>query len=87
MGDLAVLLQHALEKPVVDQTGLANRFDFDLEFVPGDVVYDGVFKDAVDPGKPDLFAALHDQLGLKLAAARGTVSALVIDHAALPTAN
>ena len=87
MGDFATLLQRALEQPVIDQTGLIGRYDFDLEFTPDETLYSGAFKGAEDASKPGLLAALHDQLGLKLSATRGPVSALVIDHAEQPSDN
>jgi uncharacterized protein (TIGR03435 family) len=34
-----------------------------------------------------LFAALHEQLGLKLESTKGPVDALVIDHVELPTSD
>ena len=87
MDDFASLLQRALERPVVNQTGLTDRYDFDLEFTPDETLYDGAFKGAEDASKPGLFAALQDQLGLKLSATKGPVSALVIDHAERPSEN
>ena len=40
-----------------------------------------------DPKRPNIFAALEEQLGLKLAPARGPVEALIIDHAERPAAD
>jgi uncharacterized protein (TIGR03435 family) len=87
MDDLSTLLQRALEQPVADQTGLTGRYDFDLEFTPDETLYGGALKGSEDESKPRLLAALQDQLGLKLIATKGPVSALVIDHAELPTEN
>jgi uncharacterized protein (TIGR03435 family) len=36
-------------------------------------------------GRPELFAALQDQLGLKLEARRAPVDLLVVDSVELPT--
>lgn len=87
MDDLASLLQRALEQPVADQTGLTGRYDFDMEFTPDETLYAGAFQGAEDASKLGLLAALRDQLGLKLNAAKGPVSALVIDHAERPSEN
>jgi hypothetical protein len=76
-----------LKLAVADQTGLTGRYDFDLEFTPDETLYGGAFKGAEDANKPGLLAALQDQLGLKLNATKGPVSALVIDHAERPTEN
>lgn len=83
MAELASVFQRAtLERPVVDQTGLAGRYDFDLEFSIDETLFGGALgKGPDDPTKPGLFAAIQEQLGLKLEATRGAVSALVIDHA------
>ncbi len=87
MDDFATLLQRALEQPVIDQTDLKGRYDFDMEFTPDETLYGGAFKGAEDASKPGLQAALQDQLGLKLKATKGLVSALVIDHAERPSEN
>jgi len=89
MADFASVLQRAaLEYPVLDQTGLSARYDFDLEFTPDETVFGGVLgKGTDDPAKPGLMGAISQQLGLKLEATRGLVQSLVIDHVARPSAN
>jgi uncharacterized protein (TIGR03435 family) len=83
MDEFASLLQRgALGRPVVDQTGLTGRYDFDLECAIDETLFDGALGNGPDnPTAPGLFAALQEQLGLKLEATRGPVSAIVIDHA------
>src|SRR5580698_9321596 len=89
MGDFASLLQRAiLDRPVVDKTGLAGRYDFDLEWAPDETQFGGDLPPAsADAPSPPLFRAIQDQLGLKLVATRGPVDALIVDTAQRPSAD
>jgi uncharacterized protein (TIGR03435 family) len=89
MAELASVMQRAaLDHPVVDQTGLAGRYDFDLEWAPDETQFGGMLgKGTDDSTKPGLFAAMQQQLGLKLEATKGPVDVLVIDHAERPSEN
>jgi uncharacterized protein (TIGR03435 family) len=89
MSELASVMQRAaLDDPVLDQTGLTGRYDFDLEFTPDEAVFGGAIgKGTDDSNKPGLFAAMQQQLGLKLEATRGLVDVLVIDHVERPSEN
>jgi len=91
VSELASVLQRAaLDRPVVDRTGLSGRYDFDLSFAPDDVQFEGAFAKTpvpTDRGKHDLFAAIQEQLGLRLEATRGPIATLVIDHAEKPADN
>jgi len=89
MADLASVMQRAaLDYPVLDETGLTARYDFDLEFAPDETVFGGALgAGAEDSAKPNLSAALSQQLGLRLEATRGPVAALVIDHVQRPSEN
>jgi uncharacterized protein (TIGR03435 family) len=60
---------------VVDRTGLEGRFDVELEWSPDQAATD----------KPSIFAAVQEQLGLKLESDRGPVDVVVIDHIERPT--
>jgi len=78
MGMLAAQLAgRVLDRPVLDRTGIAGEFDVDLEWTPDE---------RPDPG-PSIFAALEEQLGLKLETQKGAVDVLVIDHVERPSAN
>jgi uncharacterized protein (TIGR03435 family) len=69
-----------IDRPVVDQTGLAGMFGFTLMF--------SSFNTAPHVSNdPSIFTALQEQLGLKLEPARGPVELLVIDSVEQPTAN
>jgi uncharacterized protein (TIGR03435 family) len=78
MSQLAGILNRQLDRVVDDKTGLQGYYDFSLEWDPNQ---------APDSQTPSLFAALEEQMGLKLEASRGSVPVLVIDHAEKPHAN
>ena len=69
---------------VIDKTGLTGAYDLDLQWAP-----DPTLGPAPPPGVQgdgaSLFAALQEQLGLKLVATRGPVEVLVLDSAERPT--
>jgi uncharacterized protein (TIGR03435 family) len=71
MAQLADQLSSPSFGPVLDKTGLAGKYDFTLEYSPS--------VGQADAG-PDLFAAIQDQLGLKLEAKKSSIEMLVIDH-------
>ena len=83
---------------VVDKTGLTGNYDFTLHWTP-DESEAPMFKGTGDgqqgtdnSAQPDssrtsIFAALEEQLGLKLVSQQGPVEILVIDHAEKPSEN
>jgi len=74
-----------LDRPTVNKTGLAGRFDFTLDWAPDESQYGGELpKSAEDAAVPPLFTAVQEQLGLKLTATKGVVSAMVVDEAVRP---
>lgn len=80
------------EQPVVDQTGLEGNYDVNLSYSPEGgrglaAPPPGTPLPPPDPDKPSLFAALQEQLGLKLESRRGPVRVVVIDSASPPTEN
>jgi uncharacterized protein (TIGR03435 family) len=77
--DLAAMLAIPLDQPVLDRTGLKENFDFNLNFAP---------MDGSDSSLPSIFAALEEQLGLKLVSQMVPVAMLVVDHVdRVPTEN
>jgi uncharacterized protein (TIGR03435 family) len=93
MADFAEALgQGALDRPVVDQTGLTGRFDFRLTWTPDEAHFAAVGGSKPSPTEsadtpPDLFTAIQERLGLKLLSTKAPVDVLVIDHAERPSAN
>ena len=71
------------DRPVVDETGLKNSYDFTFKFAP-ELPLD-VPKENLD--LPSIFDALRDQLGLRLVAKNGPVESYVIDHIERPSEN
>jgi len=88
--DLASLLSRQLGQIVVDKTGLPGKYDFALRWTAeAGSSPDGTAEstaDAADPTGP-LFAAIHDQLGLKLEPQKAPTPVLVIDHVEKQTRN
>ena len=79
--DLARLLSADAGRPVLDRTGLPGTYDVDLRWAPAS-------PGGVAPSDlPDFFAAIQEQLWLRLQPARGPVDRLVIDSAERPTGN
>lgn len=74
-------------RTVVDRTGLAGSFDWAFEWTPDQLLPVVGGDTRIDPNGPSLFAAIQEQLGLKLESANGPVSVLVIERAELPTEN
>jgi uncharacterized protein (TIGR03435 family) len=89
MSQFASMLQRSvLDRPVVDQTGLRGRFDFDLEWTPDESQFGGKLPPPpTESPKASLFAALRQQLGLRLDATKGPMDVLVIDRVARPSEN
>jgi uncharacterized protein (TIGR03435 family) len=93
LGEFAQLLSVFLDRPVIDKSGLAGRFNIHLEFSADDVtpgITNAPFAAAPaapDPNRPPIFTAIQEQLGLRLQAATGPVESLVIDHVERPSAN
>jgi uncharacterized protein (TIGR03435 family) len=90
MAQFASMMQRAvLDRPVLDKTGLPGRYDFDLEWTPDDTQFGGNLPPIMpeNSGKPDLFAAIQQQLGLRLEPSKATVEVITIDGAQKPTEN
>jgi uncharacterized protein (TIGR03435 family) len=85
-GGLVNIISNTLGSPVLDKTGLKGLYDFKLEFTdPRFHRLAGA--DAPADAAPDLFAAVQEQLGLKLEAKKGPVEIVIVDHIERPSAN
>jgi uncharacterized protein (TIGR03435 family) len=83
---LGQLQRLALDRPIVDHTGLTGAWDIQLLFTrePSESVGR---TELPDNAPPNLFNALQQQLGLKLEPAKTQVDVIVIDHAEKPSEN
>jgi uncharacterized protein (TIGR03435 family) len=90
ISQFAAMLQRAVfDRPVLDRTDLAGRYDFDLEWTPDETQFGGNMP-RVPPEnatKPPFFEALQQQLGLRLEATRAAIDTIVIDRVERPTEN
>ena len=89
MPEVVSLLQRAvLDRPGVDKTGIAGRYDFDLTWAPDETQFGGEVPVAPsDAPSAPLFKAIQEQLGLRLEATRGQIAAVAIDTVERPSAN
>jgi uncharacterized protein (TIGR03435 family) len=71
-------------KVVVDRTGLAGGFNFELDWLPER--FDSKLQSSADD-RTSIFTALQEQLGLKLESAKFSTLVLVVDHAEKPGEN
>ena len=71
---VANMLSNPAGRLVFDRTGLTAKYDVDLEWA-----------EEAGSDKPSIFAAVQEQLGLKLESTREPVDVVVIDHIERPT--
>jgi|SRR5579872_2017675 len=78
MAKFAEMLSNNLDHPVKDMTQVEGTYSFNLRWSPDD----GRVRDANDePSGPSIFAAIQEQLGLKLEAGKESIELLVVDSA------
>lgn len=90
LNELAQSLQSAvLDRPVINQTTLEGRFDFTLDWTPDEFQFAsfGPMPQLPDTGKPNIFHAFQEQLGLKLEATRAPADVMVLDKIEKPSEN
>jgi uncharacterized protein (TIGR03435 family) len=79
-------LLSALGGPIVDNTGLKDRYDIDVTYTPQPfsaatlAQRGGTPMPGVDPNGPSLINAIEEQFGLKLQARKMPIPVIVIDH-------
>ncbi|MEI9814953.1 MAG: TIGR03435 family protein [Acidobacteriota bacterium] len=93
MGDFAGVMQSAvLDRPVIDQTGLAGRWDFTLNWTPDEFQFGGLGVRPPAPtndpaAPPNIFNAFKEQLGLQLESTKAPAEVYVVDKVEKPSEN
>lgn len=96
MADFATWMQSGvMDRPVVDQTGLTERYDFQLKWTPDDsqfAQFRGTGVTVPPPtdsasAPPALYTAITEQLGLKMGPGKVPDDVIVIDHVEKPSDN
>jgi hypothetical protein len=90
-----IVIGNRLDRPVINKTGITQRFVFRLKFAPDETT--PKFLQGDDPGGaapnaspdgpsrgPSIFTALQERLGLRLFPAKGPGEFIVIDHVESP---
>jgi uncharacterized protein (TIGR03435 family) len=80
-----VLLSSTVERVVLDRTALTGTFDVEFQWAPDRMAPgDAVSASPLD-GRPSIFTAVQEQLGLRLESTKEAMDVLVIDQATHPT--
>jgi len=74
---LTTILSRFLRQPILDRTGLQGAWVIDLEWSPEP----RPGEEPTDPVHPSIYAAVQEQLGLRLEARKTPVPVIVVDHA------
>jgi len=85
MEQFANFLSNQVDRPVTDGTGLKGKYDISIywatdRMLPMGPNPSGEARPETDNG-PNIFAAVQEQLGLRLEGKKGAVEVLVVDHA------
>jgi bla regulator protein blaR1 len=101
LDDFAKALDRAMDRTVLNKTGIAGMFDIHMEFAPDDAVpafmpggrligFVGPASPPEVPGDsigPSIFTAIQEQLGLRLEGGKSLADFYSIDHVERPTEN
>ena len=86
--EFSKLVALVFDRPVIDRTGIAGKFDIHLEFAVDESTPRLRLSDSDDsPRGVSIFTAIQQQLGLKLEAAKGPGEFLLIDRIERPSGN
>jgi uncharacterized protein (TIGR03435 family) len=93
MDRFVATLSSVLGRTVTDKTGITYKVDVHLEFTP-DPINSSVppapgepASPPTDLSRPSIFAAIQEQLGLKLESTKALADILVVDRLERPSGN
>jgi uncharacterized protein (TIGR03435 family) len=96
---LTATFGNALNRPVLDKTGLTGKYDYTLDYTldqavgpppspPGNGTALGAAPSAASEPRPDIAVAVQQQLGLRLIPNKAMIDVVIIDKAQkVPTVN
>ena len=90
---LAQTLSQIVDRPILDQTKLTGKYDFELRWTPDQSSANSALgepltpQSPVDSDRPNIFTALQEQMGLRLESGKGPVAFVVVDHIEMPSSN
>jgi len=87
---LAQALQRSVfDRPVINQTKIEGKYDFTLDWMPDQFQFPtaGAARQLPDNGKPNIYQAFQEQLGLKLEATKASADVFIIDKVERPSEN
>ncbi len=92
MGNFRNFMQgFVMDRPVLDQTGIEGRYDFQLDWTPDEFQFSTLgVKAPPAPDSaphPDLYTAIQQQMGLKLEAVKAQADVMVVDRVEKPSEN
>jgi uncharacterized protein (TIGR03435 family) len=92
LNEFCQFLDLVLDRPVIDNTGLTGKYAFHLSFSRDQSTSRlppllETFAAVSEPTGPTIFAAIQEQLGLKLVPASGPTEVLVLDQVEPPSEN
>ncbi len=87
MAEFAQQVCSAVERTVIDKTGVTGQFRIHLSFASSGASAPQIGDPSPSVEDPSIFTALQEQLGLRLDSSKGPVEVLVIDHAEKPSDN
>jgi uncharacterized protein (TIGR03435 family) len=83
------LLSLVTDRPIIDTSGIAEKYSFHLEFATDRTTSSGLLPapPSDEPPAASIFRVVQEQLGLKLESIKGPRDFLIVDHVERPSAN